>query len=158
MQFSSSTERLAKFRWCMASGKHLFPFRTEQLSHSAPMVLGGQPPGRVGRRRFFLRGPGPRIAAARMPPIYCALGALHEARVSARPGPRTRRLGTEKKGAFDLVWASGPRRSGGQRAAMTGFAIARCLLSGGLEAVLAEGGEVDQEVNGVGQPGTYVFV
>src|ERR1700754_2717264 len=45
--------RLAKFRWRIASGKHLFPFRTEQLSHSAPMVLGGQPPGRVGRRRFF---------------------------------------------------------------------------------------------------------
>src|ERR1700733_10656050 len=54
VQFSSSTERLAKFRWCIAKGRHLFPFRTEQLSHSAPMVLGGQPPGRVGRRRFFL--------------------------------------------------------------------------------------------------------
>lgn len=46
--------RLAKFRWRIARGKHLFPFRTEQLSLSAPMVLGGQPPGRVGRRRFFL--------------------------------------------------------------------------------------------------------
>src|ERR1700761_4790199 len=53
VQFSSSTERLAKFRWCIAKGRHLFPFRTEQLSLSAPMVLGGQPPGRVGRRRFF---------------------------------------------------------------------------------------------------------
>ena len=53
VQFSSSTERLAKFRWRIAKGRHLFPFRTEQLSHSAPMVLGGQPPGRVGRRRFF---------------------------------------------------------------------------------------------------------
>src|ERR1039457_3660455 len=38
----------------MARGKHLFPFRTEQLSPSAPMVLGSQGPGRVGRRRFFL--------------------------------------------------------------------------------------------------------
>ena len=36
----------------MARGKHLFPFRTEQLSPSAPMVLGPQGPGRVGRRRF----------------------------------------------------------------------------------------------------------
>src|ERR1700743_3589841 len=53
VQFSSSTERLAKFWWCIAKGRHLFPFRTEQLSLSAPMVLGGQPPGRVGRRRFF---------------------------------------------------------------------------------------------------------
>src|SRR4051812_33089858 len=37
----------------MARGKHLFPFRTEQLSPSAPMVLGPQGPGRVGRRRFL---------------------------------------------------------------------------------------------------------
>src|SRR5207247_4938146 len=35
----------------IARGKHLFPFRTEPLSPSAPMVLGGQLPGRVGRRR-----------------------------------------------------------------------------------------------------------
>src|ERR1700761_3652606 len=60
VQFSSSTERLAKFRWCIAKGRHLFPFRTEQLSLSAPMVLGGHPPGRVGRRRFFVvRSPRP---------------------------------------------------------------------------------------------------
>src|SRR5215472_15004924 len=39
----------------MARGKHLFPFRTEPLSPSAPMVLGPQGPGRVGRRRFFLQ-------------------------------------------------------------------------------------------------------
>src|ERR1700755_3298319 len=45
------------FRWRIARGKHLFPFRTEQLSPSAPMVLGGQPPGRVGRRRFFVSQP-----------------------------------------------------------------------------------------------------
>src|SRR5437588_8497958 len=37
----------------MARGKHLFPFRTEKLSPSAPMVLGLQGPGRVGRRRFI---------------------------------------------------------------------------------------------------------
>ena len=42
----------ATARW-----KHLFPFRTEQLSTAAPMVLGGQPPGRVGRRRFFFDRP-----------------------------------------------------------------------------------------------------
>ena len=40
------------FPVAMARGKHLFPFRTEQLSLSAPMVLGSQGPGRVGRRRF----------------------------------------------------------------------------------------------------------
>ena len=41
------------FPVAIARGKHLFPFRTEQLSPSAPMVLGSQGPGRVGRRRFF---------------------------------------------------------------------------------------------------------
>src|ERR1700761_6717652 len=41
----------------MARGKHLFPFRTEPLSPSAPMVLGPQGPGRVGRRRFLSETP-----------------------------------------------------------------------------------------------------
>ena len=35
----------------IARGIHLFPFRTEPLSLSAPMVLGPRGPGRVGRRR-----------------------------------------------------------------------------------------------------------
>src|SRR5215475_10066528 len=46
----------------MARGKHLFPFRTEPLSPSAPMVLGSQGPGRVGRRRF-LYDPACRVQA-----------------------------------------------------------------------------------------------
>jgi hypothetical protein len=41
-----------RFPVAMARGKHLFPFRTEPLSPSAPMVLGLKGPGRVGRRRF----------------------------------------------------------------------------------------------------------
>ena len=45
---------LHRFPVAMARGKHLFPFRTEPLSPSAPMVLGPQGPGRVGRRRFFV--------------------------------------------------------------------------------------------------------
>src|SRR4051794_29196163 len=44
-----------KFPVAIAWGKHLFPFRTEQLSPTAPMVLGPQGPGRVGRRRFLLQ-------------------------------------------------------------------------------------------------------
>ena len=44
---------LDKFPVAIARGKHLFPFRTEQLSPVAPMVLGLQGPGRVGRRRSF---------------------------------------------------------------------------------------------------------
>ena len=35
----------------IVSGFHLFPFRTEKLSPSAPMVLHTR--GRVGSRRFF---------------------------------------------------------------------------------------------------------
>ena len=54
--FEGPAERagLARFPVAMARGKHLFPFRTEQLSPSAPMVLGPQGPGRVGRRRLFV--------------------------------------------------------------------------------------------------------
>src|SRR5947199_10727323 len=40
----------------IAAGVHLFPFRTEKLSPLAPMVLGGQPPGRVGRRPVLHAG------------------------------------------------------------------------------------------------------
>src|SRR6476469_1529849 len=50
------------FPVALARGKHLFPFRTEKLSPSAPMVLGPRGPGRVGRRRFFYAG---RLRAAR---------------------------------------------------------------------------------------------
>ena len=52
---SSPGGGLSRFPVVMARGKHLFPFRTEQLSPSAPMVLGSQGPGRVGRRRFDYR-------------------------------------------------------------------------------------------------------
>ena len=48
---------LDKFPVALAWGKHLFPFRTEQLSPTAPMVLGLHGPGRVGRRRFFIHEP-----------------------------------------------------------------------------------------------------
>jgi hypothetical protein len=54
VRFSRPTEAVSQFFGGeIARGKHLFPFRTEPLSLSAPMVLGGQPPGRVGRRRSF---------------------------------------------------------------------------------------------------------
>ena len=47
----------SKFPVVIARGKHLFPFRTEQLSLSAPMVLDPRGSGRVGRRRInFRRG------------------------------------------------------------------------------------------------------
>ena len=36
---------------------HPFPFRTRKLSPLAPMVLGGQPLGRVGHCRFLTKKP-----------------------------------------------------------------------------------------------------
>ena len=32
---------------------HLFPYRTQKLSSSALMILGGRPPGKAGRCRLF---------------------------------------------------------------------------------------------------------
>ena len=40
----------------IAVGVHLFTFRTEKLSPPAPMVLGAQAPGRVGRRPILHEG------------------------------------------------------------------------------------------------------
>src|SRR3954447_3985256 len=56
---ASERAGLERFPVALAWGKHLFPFRTEQLSPTAPMVLGLHGPGRVGRRRFFTREPPP---------------------------------------------------------------------------------------------------
>ena len=42
---------IQRFPVTMAAGSHPFPFRTRKLRLPAPMVLGGQLPGRVGRRR-----------------------------------------------------------------------------------------------------------
>ena len=45
------TQRVQEiFPVVIATGFHLFPFRTEKLSPTAPMVL--HPRGRVGRRHF----------------------------------------------------------------------------------------------------------
>src|SRR5215212_6284725 len=76
---------LAQFPVAIAWGKHLFPFRTEQLSPTAPMVLGSQGPGRVGRRRFFLHEP----PAGR---LVCVVGAPSgELPTGRRRGVRRRR-------------------------------------------------------------------
>ena len=45
----------------MAAEIHPFPSRTRKLSSPAPMVLGGRPPGRVGRRRNISRKPPARV-------------------------------------------------------------------------------------------------
>ena len=39
----------------IAGRVHLFPSRTQQLSSLALMILGGRPPGKAGRCRFYKR-------------------------------------------------------------------------------------------------------
>src|SRR5689334_25214337 len=70
-------------------GRHLFPFRTEKLSLPGPMVLGGQPPGRVGRRRFAYEK-GPRERPFFMPPRRRTRGPARwdRARAAGAPAPR----------------------------------------------------------------------
>ena len=46
------TQNPIRFPVTMAKGIHLFPYRTQKLSLSAPMVLGWRRPGRVGRCRI----------------------------------------------------------------------------------------------------------
>src|SRR4051812_29946522 len=63
----------------IAWGKHLFPFRTEQLSPTAPMVLVPYGTGRVGRRRFLSHDEPPPFGVARG-----RLGAPRRARAAPR--------------------------------------------------------------------------
>src|SRR3954469_2059619 len=140
VRFSSSTGAVSTlFGGEIARGKHLFPFRTEPLSLSAPMVLGGQPPGRVGRRRSFIRAaPWGRL-------FFCPLtaGASQLERLERLSGDPVLHAGA----VVQVV--RGPR-SEANRASL---AIAPRL---GLDAVLAEGREVDHEVGRVEQPLPYV--
>src|SRR3954453_4228416 len=83
-----------KFPVAIAWGKHLFPFRTEQLSPTAPMVLGPHGPGRVGRRRFFLREP-PVGGSSSLSPRLRRLFGRSRSRASGRcsVGDSSRELG-----------------------------------------------------------------
>src|SRR6187200_2835400 len=70
----------SQFPVVIAAGVHLFPFRTEQLSPPAPMVLGGQPPGRVGRRRLL----GQRAAEKRPFAFHAARNLSRQSGSSSR--------------------------------------------------------------------------
>jgi RimJ/RimL family protein N-acetyltransferase len=69
----------------IAAGIHLFPFRTEKLSPPAPMVLGAQAPGRVGRRPPLLRRSGIRSSGF-------LIATIPEARRLRRRGRSYRRV------------------------------------------------------------------
>src|SRR4051812_38129442 len=51
MRWSLTTESKTDLLVVCASGVHPVPSRTRSLSLTAPMVLGGSLPGRVGRRQ-----------------------------------------------------------------------------------------------------------
>ena len=75
----------------MAAESHPFPSRTRPLSPPAPMVLGGRPPGRVGRRRIsFEEAPLLAGALLRVPALDRRTPAGSDAPASragdARPG------------------------------------------------------------------------
>src|SRR3954451_1459540 len=74
---------LEHFPVALAWGKHLFPFRTEQLSPTAPMVLGLRGPGRVGRRRFFTS----RAALGRLVVVNGAAAPNQVRSASSSPPP-----------------------------------------------------------------------
>jgi hypothetical protein len=118
---------VSPFSVAVARGIHLFPFRTEQLSLSAPMVLGPRGPGRVGRRRFWFSVPpraglGPargegghpaRRAALAAPPSHRPL-RLHPPgyRGEARLRPGRNLAGTPRRppGGRPAMWMLGPTR------------------------------------------------
>src|SRR5215217_2520762 len=108
MRFLRSTEAVSKpFGGEIARGKHLFPFRTEPLSLSAPMVLGGQPPGRVGRRRLFLTRPAGRHFFVRPAESRAPRGRQHILARWRPPGERRRAGPPQWNGS--PCW---PRKSG----------------------------------------------
>src|SRR4051812_2809606 len=94
----------------MARGKHLFPFRTEQLSPSAPMVLGLHGPGRVGRRRFiFTSRPSGRLVVV---PACGARSLRSDVDDRILLGDNLELLAQLPDAAFQLVYADPPFNTG----------------------------------------------
>jgi hypothetical protein len=87
----------------MAEGNHAFPYRTRPLSPPAPMVLGPQGPGRVGRRQA-------RITCRRLlRQVFCAFvsfgigDSLHPKAHGRRFSPTRESVRTLRSKQFDDV-------------------------------------------------------
>src|ERR1700716_3565895 len=99
-----------RFPVAIAAESHPFPFRTRKLSPPAPMVLGGRPPGRVGRRRISPERAPVSGALSRdgydpdMPP---------RPRRSSSPPPRRSSAPPRREGAGPKSWGSVARRGAG---------------------------------------------
>src|SRR6476620_5588482 len=99
------------FPVAIAAGSHPFPSRTRKLRLPAPMVLGGRPPGRVGRRRISqartpLRGRSSRFT----PRCGRRLEYLCRATVDHPPAPVVRRVLQGRPRAKRAVRARRPAR------------------------------------------------
>src|SRR5215211_2464717 len=167
MRFSSSTGAVPTlFGGEIARGKHLFPFRTEPLSLSAPMVLGGQPPGRVGRRRSLSRA-APRGGSFSFPTRRCHRRWHHRLQRTERPARTPPTTFVAARGAALSRWS----RSGGDSLGNASPIVQRVgcargeprlpaltLADGlGLDPVLTERREVDNHVGRIEQPVPYVY-
>src|SRR5256885_8520459 len=90
-----------RFPVAIAAESHPFPSRTRKLSPPAPMVLGGRPPGRVGRRRISQREAPARGLLSR--PGHSAVSTLRPMAPPRPDRPPRRRAGgpggSEAKGA-----------------------------------------------------------
>jgi hypothetical protein len=98
--------RTDRFPVAMAAGIHPFPSRTRPLSPPAPMVLGGRPPGRVGRCRNLSFDWCPSIPVDGHQRVVGEFGAahshsgFHESPRGRLPGPR---IGTPTGLALEAV-------------------------------------------------------
>ena len=138
MRFSGSTgPSLQISGGAIARGKHLFPFRTEPLSLSAPMVLGGKLPGRVGRRRFFCWIRPPRSAGAAF----------------SFPGCRSGRMGRRGEERPAALWTGGKAVVTSPATFRVALALERRPLTASLVAVLAEREHVDDQISGARETG-----
>jgi hypothetical protein len=162
------------FPVALARGKHLFPFRTEKLSPSAPMVLGPRGPGRVGRRRFSSRvacgrpvvvllarervGRAEDMSAPPRSPIVHSWsagagcrGRLRAPLAAATPRSGVRRMAAHAVGSFSSTsqstsWSPSSRRN--ERVSRRAPS-ARCVSAD----VLTEGNMCSQAKNGSGRTG-----
>ena len=111
----------------MAAESHPFPSRTRPLSPPAPMVLGGRPPGRVGRRRIALGGaPSPRwgrsfafqrLSRRRRPGFEGTPAELRQTRATCQP-----RCGRTSPTAIELAMTVRALREPVERSRVVGSA------------------------------------
>ena len=85
-----------QFSVAIAKRSHPFPFRSRQLSSSAPMVLPGRPGGRVGRRRIlFYKIPHPEMDGGF---FYCPLVYSQNLFICSFCLPKTNQKGSRSRG------------------------------------------------------------